>query len=48
MGIPGRDLNYDETVVYVNEAIRPVYMITYGRPEGRPRLRFRIRRPFEI
>ena len=30
MGIPGRDLNYDETVVYNNEAIRPVYLITYG------------------
>jgi len=30
MGVAGRDLNYDETVVYKNEAIRPVYLITYG------------------
>lgn len=33
MGVPGCDLNYDETVVYKNEAIRPVYLITYGQPE---------------
>jgi len=33
MGIPGGDLNYDETVVYKNEAIRPVYLVTYGQPE---------------
>jgi len=32
MGVPGGDLNYDETVVYKNEAIRPVYLVTYGRP----------------
>jgi len=36
MGVPGQDLNYDETVVYKNDAIRPVYLITYGnRPERR-------------
>ena len=43
MGIPGRDLNYDETVVYKNEAVQPVYLITYGPPE-RP-AKFRKRRP---
>jgi hypothetical protein len=30
MGVPGGDLNYDETVVYDDRAIRPVYLITYG------------------
>lgn len=42
MGIAGADLNYDETVVYNNEAIRPVYLITYGeRPEIKGKLRKR-------
>jgi len=41
MGIPGGDLNYDETVVYNNEAIRPVYLITYGRPDRGGKLRKR-------
>ena len=36
MGVAGRDLNYDETVVYKNEAIRPVYLITYGGQRERP------------
>ncbi|KAF9790506.1 hypothetical protein BJ322DRAFT_394756 [Thelephora terrestris] len=30
MGVTGGDLNYEETVVYTNEAIRPVYLVTYG------------------
>ena len=41
MGVPGKDLNYDETVVYNNEAIRPVYLITYGQPEIPGKLRKR-------
>jgi len=41
MGIPGRDLNYDETVVYKNEAIRPVYLITYGQQAAPEKLRKR-------
>lgn len=40
MGITGGDLNYEETVVYNNEAIRPVYLVTYGsRPELPGKLR---------
>jgi hypothetical protein len=41
MGVPGGHLNYDETVVYKNEAIRPVYLITYGQPEKPAKLRKR-------
>jgi hypothetical protein len=41
MGVPGGDLNYDETVVYKNEAIRPVYLVTYGPPETPTKLRKR-------
>jgi len=41
MGVPGRDLNYDETVVYKNEAIRPVYLITYGQRAAPGKLRKR-------
>jgi len=41
MGVPGADLNYDETVVYNNEAIRPIYLIAYGRPERGRKLRKR-------
>lgn len=41
MGVPGGDLNYDETVVYKNEAIRPAYLITYGQPETSKKLRKR-------
>ncbi|KAF8626115.1 hypothetical protein AX17_006610 [Amanita inopinata Kibby_2008] len=29
-GEPGADLNYEETVVYNNDAIRPAYLIVYG------------------
>lgn len=29
-GEPGEDLNYEETVVYKNEAIRPAFLIVYG------------------
>jgi hypothetical protein len=29
-GEPGEDLNYEETVVYNNEAIRPAFIIVYG------------------
>jgi hypothetical protein len=41
MGVPGGDLNYDETVVYNNEAIRPVYLITYG---GQPEIPGKLRK----
>ena len=30
VGIPGVDLNYEETVVYLDEAIRPAYLIVYS------------------
>lgn len=30
MGVPGFDLNYEETVVYNNDAIRPAFLIVYG------------------
>jgi hypothetical protein len=37
MGEPGGDLNYEETVVYRNDAIRPAYVIVYGAsPEIKP------------
>ncbi|KAF7357340.1 PARP catalytic domain-containing protein [Mycena sanguinolenta] len=29
-GVPGGDLNYEETVVYNNDAIRPAYLIVYS------------------
>jgi hypothetical protein len=29
-GEPGVNLNYEETVVYDNDAIRPAYLIVYG------------------
>ncbi|TEB34609.1 ADP-ribosylation [Coprinellus micaceus] len=32
VGEPGVDLNYEETVVYENDAIRPAYLIVYGDP----------------
>jgi hypothetical protein len=28
--VPGADLNYGETVVYSNDAIRPAYLIIYA------------------
>lgn len=28
-GEPGRDLNYDELVVYTEHAIRPAYLVMY-------------------
>ncbi|PFH48378.1 hypothetical protein AMATHDRAFT_5871 [Amanita thiersii Skay4041] len=33
IGEPGEDLNYEETVVYSNDAIRPAYLIVYGDPQ---------------
>lgn len=30
IGEPGADLNYEETVVYNNDAIRPAYLVVYG------------------
>lgn len=30
VGEPGADLNYEETVLYTNDAIRPAYLIVYG------------------
>ncbi|KDQ52776.1 hypothetical protein JAAARDRAFT_40057 [Jaapia argillacea MUCL 33604] len=32
IGEPGEDLNYEETVVYSNDAIRPAYLVVYGDP----------------
>lgn len=32
LGVPGTDLNYEETVVYSNNAIRPGYLVVYGEP----------------
>ena len=43
MGVSGGDLNYDKTVVYKNEAIQPVYLITYGDPGTATKLRKRRR-----
>jgi ADP-ribose pyrophosphatase YjhB (NUDIX family) len=28
-GVPGGHLNYDETVVYRNDAIRPAFVLVY-------------------
>ena len=28
--MPGVDLNYGETVVYDNDAIRPAFLVVYG------------------
>ncbi|KAJ3763958.1 hypothetical protein EV360DRAFT_77911 [Lentinula raphanica] len=30
IGLPGVDLNFEETVVYHNDAIRPAYLVVYG------------------
>ena len=30
LGVPGEDLNYEETVVYNNDAIRPAFLVVYG------------------
>ncbi|KAF9790464.1 ADP-ribosylation [Thelephora terrestris] len=30
LGVPGGDLNYEETVVYNNDAIRPAFLVVYG------------------
>lgn len=32
LGVPGEDLNYDETVVYRNDAIRPAFLVVYLSP----------------
>jgi len=32
VGEPGGDLNYDESIVYRNDAIRPMYLIIYKQP----------------
>ncbi|KAG6910260.1 hypothetical protein DXG01_012071 [Tephrocybe rancida] len=32
VGEPGIDLNYPETVVYDNDAIRPAFLVVYGFP----------------
>jgi len=29
IGEPGGDLNYDESIVYTNDAIRPLYLVIY-------------------
>ncbi|KAF9463920.1 hypothetical protein BDZ94DRAFT_1257762 [Collybia nuda] len=34
IGKPGLELNYPETVVYDNDAIRPAFLIVYGTPEA--------------
>lgn len=33
IGKPGLELNYPETVVYDNDAIRPAFLIVYGNSE---------------
>ncbi|KAF9492342.1 ADP-ribosylation [Pleurotus eryngii] len=39
VGLPGADLNYEETVVYDNDAIRPAFLIVYSHePEVRPEI----------
>jgi hypothetical protein len=30
LGKPGQDLNYEENVVYRNDAIRPAFVLVYG------------------
>lgn len=30
LGVPGKDLNYDETVVYNDASIRPVFLVMYS------------------
>lgn len=32
VGEPGADLNYEETVVYSNDAVRPSFLLVYGEP----------------
>ncbi|KAJ7683701.1 hypothetical protein B0H17DRAFT_1073806 [Mycena rosella] len=39
VGLPGGVLNYGETVVYTNDAIRPAYLIVYTVPGPRLELR---------
>ncbi|KAK7682517.1 hypothetical protein QCA50_014317 [Cerrena zonata] len=41
LGVPGADLNYEETVVYSNDAIRPGYLIVYGELPTESRGRFK-------
>jgi len=44
VGEPGGDLNYDESIVYNNDAIRPLFLVIYrsdgtgqlGQPTARP------------
>ncbi|KAF8972246.1 hypothetical protein BDZ97DRAFT_1783891 [Flammula alnicola] len=39
IGEPGVDLNYEETVVYDNDAIRPAFLVVYGdMPETKSKL----------
>ncbi|KAF5326715.1 hypothetical protein D9619_004279 [Psilocybe cf. subviscida] len=39
IGEPGIDLNYEETVVYDNDAIRPAFLVVYGdAPPAKPKL----------
>ena len=48
LGVPGIHLNYEETVVYSNDAIRPGYVLVYGEPPTTSRggLRRSLRRIF--
>ncbi|KAF7969837.1 hypothetical protein HWV62_25900 [Athelia sp. TMB] len=39
VGEPGEDLNYSETVVYDNDAIRPAYLVVYGDAPEESKLR---------
>ncbi|KAI0056239.1 ADP-ribosylation [Artomyces pyxidatus] len=34
IGEPGGDLNYDESIVYTNDAIRPSYLVIYHNPSS--------------
>ena len=44
VGEPGVDLNYEETVVYDNDAIRPAFLIVYEEDT----LEFRFKSLFKI
>ncbi|KAF9479968.1 ADP-ribosylation [Pholiota conissans] len=41
IGEPGGDLNYEETVVYNNDAIRPAFLVVYGDLPPQPHSKIR-------
>ena len=44
VGVPGEDLNYEETVIYDDDAIRPAFLIVYGEDT----VEFHLKSLFEI